>query len=135
MPLEAESTHDECLGIVPGIRNGNVRPLLKKAARPLAASRGRSFDHLSGAYADLGDAARQHKSRNARFESAPFAFGTGKIACILAPHGVRIELVGPAAPPRRKRRAAPPHDFFSSTSARSARAMSATTLCQSPRRG
>jgi catechol 2,3-dioxygenase-like lactoylglutathione lyase family enzyme len=85
-------------GLVPGIRNGDVWLLVKKVDQPLAATKGRSIDHLSWAYADLDDAARQLKGYGVTFESEPFAFGTGKIAFILDPHGVRIELVGPASP-------------------------------------
>lgn len=85
-------------GLIPGIRNGDVWLLVKKVDKPLAATKGRSIDHLSWAYADLDEAAKQLKTYGVKFESEPFAFGTGKIAFVVDPNGVRIELVGPASP-------------------------------------
>lgn len=85
-------------GLIPGIRNGDMWLLVKKVDQPLAATKGRSIDHLSWAYADLDDAAKQLKDYGVKFESEPFAFGSGKIAFVVDPNGVRIELVGPASP-------------------------------------
>ena len=71
--------------------------LAKKVKETPAATKGRSIDHLSWAFADLDEAAKELKAGGVKFESEPFAFGSGKIAFVVDPTGVRIELVGPAS--------------------------------------
>ena len=84
-------------GLIPGIRYGDMWLLVKKVQEPQAATKGRAIDHLSWGYADLDDAATQLEALGVKFEAKPYAFGSGKIAFVLDPNGVRIELVGPAA--------------------------------------
>jgi catechol 2,3-dioxygenase-like lactoylglutathione lyase family enzyme len=83
-------------GIIPGVRYGDVWLLAKKVKETPAATKGRSVDHISWAFADLDESAKELKSQGVKFESEPFAFGSGKIAFVVDPAGVRIELVGPA---------------------------------------
>jgi catechol 2,3-dioxygenase-like lactoylglutathione lyase family enzyme len=83
-------------GLIPGIRYGDVWLLVKKVKEPQAATKGRSIDHISWAFDDLDAAAPELKAQGVNFESEPFAFGTSKIAFVVDPLGVRIELVGPA---------------------------------------
>ncbi|MBI3836856.1 MAG: VOC family protein [Planctomycetia bacterium] len=84
-------------GLIPGVRYGDMWVLAKKVDVARAPTKGRSIDHLGWAFADLDAAAVELKAKGVKFESGPFAFGSGKIAFITAPDGVRIELVGPAA--------------------------------------
>jgi catechol 2,3-dioxygenase-like lactoylglutathione lyase family enzyme len=84
-------------GLIPGIRYGDMWVLAKKVKETPAATKGRSIDHLSWAFADLDEAAKELKAGGVTFESEPFAFGSGKIAFVVDPAGVRIELVGPAS--------------------------------------
>jgi len=83
-------------GILPGIRYGDVWVLVKKVAQPAAPTKGRSIDHISWALPDLDESADELKAKGVEFESKPFVFGTSKIAFVVDPHGVRIELVAPA---------------------------------------
>jgi catechol 2,3-dioxygenase-like lactoylglutathione lyase family enzyme len=83
-------------GILPGVRYGDMWVLVKKVAEPAAATKGRSIDHISWAFADLDEAAVELKAGGVNFESEPFTFGTSRIAFVIDPSGVRIELVGPA---------------------------------------
>ena len=83
-------------GIIPGIRYGDVWLLVKKVSQPAAATKGRAIDHISWALADLDESAAELAAKGVNFESKPFVFGTSKIAFIVDPAGVRIELVAPA---------------------------------------
>ncbi|HTM53483.1 MAG TPA: VOC family protein [Pirellulales bacterium] len=80
-------------GLIPGIRYGKTWLLVKKVEAPLAATKGRSIDHLGWSFADLDAAAVELKARTVHFEAEPFVFGTSKIAFIVDPWGTRIELV------------------------------------------
>ncbi len=84
-------------GLIPGVRYGDVWLLAKKVAKASAPTKGRAVDHLSWAFADLDAAAVELKAKGVKFNSGPYAFGTGKIAFVEDPLGVLIELVGPAA--------------------------------------
>lgn len=84
-------------GLIPGVRYGDVWLLAKKVDQPKAATKGRSIDHISWALPDLDESAQELKAKGVKFESEPFAFGSGRIAFVVDPAGVRIELVAPAA--------------------------------------
>jgi len=85
-------------GVIPGVRYGDVWVLAKKVAEPQAPTKGRSIDHLGWAFDDLDAAADELKATGeVPFESGPYALGNGKIAFVIAPGGVRIELVGPGS--------------------------------------
>ncbi len=84
-------------GLIPGIRYGDVWLLAKQVDIQRAATKGRSVDHISWSFDDLDEAAKQLETQGVNFESKPFAFGSGKIAFVIDPAGVRIELVGPAS--------------------------------------
>ena len=84
-------------GLIPGVRYGDVWLLAKKVNESQAPTKGRSIDHISWALPDLDDTAKELKAKGVKFESEPFAFGTGKIAFVVDPAGVRIELVAPAS--------------------------------------
>jgi catechol 2,3-dioxygenase-like lactoylglutathione lyase family enzyme len=83
-------------GVIPGIRYGDMWVLAKKVKQEPAPTKGRSIDHLGWAFDDLDAAAVDLKAKGVKFQSEPYAIGTGKIAFIEGPGGVRIELVGPA---------------------------------------
>ncbi|MEX0679719.1 MAG: VOC family protein [Pirellulales bacterium] len=83
-------------GIIPGIRYGDVWLLVKKVAQPAAPTKGRAIDHISWSFADLDEAAVELKAKGVKFESDPFTFGTSRVAFVVDPVGVRIELVAPA---------------------------------------
>jgi catechol 2,3-dioxygenase-like lactoylglutathione lyase family enzyme len=89
-------------GLIPGIRYGDMWVLAKKVKETPAATKGRSIDHLSWAFADLEESAKELKAGGVKFESEPFAFGTGMIAFVVDPAGVRIELVGPASKKKKE---------------------------------
>ena len=76
---------------IPAIRYGNVWLLAKKVKEQPEPTKGRAIDHLSWAFEDLDAAASRLKANGVKFD-----FGSGKIAFINSPEGVRIELVGPA---------------------------------------
>jgi catechol 2,3-dioxygenase-like lactoylglutathione lyase family enzyme len=84
-------------GLIPGVRYGDVWVLVKKVEKTPAPTKGRAIDHLSWGFADLDAAAVELKAKGVKFNSGPYAFGTGKIAFVEDPLGVLIELVGPAS--------------------------------------
>lgn len=84
-------------GLIPGIRYGDMWVLAKKVDKERAPTKGRSIDHLSWAFEDLDAAAVELEAKGVKFQTKPYAFGSGKIAFIEGPGGVRIELVGPAS--------------------------------------
>jgi catechol 2,3-dioxygenase-like lactoylglutathione lyase family enzyme len=83
-------------GLIPGIRYGDMWVLAKKVREPAAPTKGRAIDHISWSFANLDEAAVELKAKKVHFESEPFTFGTSRIAFVVDPVGVRIELVGPA---------------------------------------
>ncbi len=82
-------------GLIPGVRYGDVWVLAKKVDQAQAPTKGRSIDHISWALPDLDESAKELKAKGVPFESEPFAFGSGMIAFVVDPAGVRIELVAP----------------------------------------
>lgn len=85
-------------GILLGIRYGDMWVLVKKVRQPQAPTQGRAIDHISWALPDLDETADELRANGVEFESKPFVLGTSKIAFVVDPTGVRIELVAPAKP-------------------------------------
>jgi catechol 2,3-dioxygenase-like lactoylglutathione lyase family enzyme len=85
-------------GEVPGIRYGDVWLLVKKVKDAPAPTKGRAIDHISWGFKDLDAECARLKTDGAKFTMEPTRFGAGKIAFVVDPTGVLIELVGPAKP-------------------------------------
>ncbi len=83
-------------GRVPGIRYGDVWLLVRPVMEAPAPTKGRSIDHISWAFKDLDAEAARLKTEDVKFTMEPTKFGSGKIAFVIDPSGVLIELVGPA---------------------------------------
>ena len=83
-------------GQVPGIRYGDVWLLVKPVKDAPAPTKGRSIDHISWGFSDLDAEAARLKAQGVKFTTEPIRFGSGKIAFVVDPTGVLIELVGPA---------------------------------------
>jgi lactoylglutathione lyase len=83
-------------GQVPGIRYGDVWLLVKPVKDAPAPTKGRSIDHISWGFEDLDAEAARLKAQGVKFTTEPIRFGSGKIAFVVDPTGVLIELVGPA---------------------------------------
>jgi hypothetical protein len=82
-----------------GLRYGSVWLLIDKVneGSTLAATQGRSIDHLGFAFPDL-DAAREMKKKGVAFQTEPRPFTNAagqnmKISFVVGPDDVRIEVV------------------------------------------
>lgn len=84
--------------LLPALRYGDLWLLVQdsKGEEP-PATKDRAIDHLGWAFADLEAAAVELKSKGVEFTLEPMPYRDLKIAFVEGPHGVRIELVQPAA--------------------------------------
>ena len=87
-----------------GLRYGTVWLLVTAAdkGQTLAATQGRSIDHLGFAFPDLDAAAVEMKKKGVTFQAEPRPFTNAagqnmKISFVVGPDGVRIEVVQPKA--------------------------------------
>jgi catechol 2,3-dioxygenase-like lactoylglutathione lyase family enzyme len=87
-----------------GLRYGKVWLLIAKAdaGQTLAATQGRSIDHLGFAFPDLDAAAAEMKKKGVVFQTEPRPFTNAagqnmKISFVVGPDDVRIEVVQPKA--------------------------------------
>lgn len=95
---------DSLKGRLSGLRYGSVWLLVARAdqGQQVAASQGRSIDHLGFAFPDLDAAAVEMKKKGIVFQTEPRAFTNAagqnmKISFVVGPDGVRIEVVQPKA--------------------------------------
>ncbi len=96
---------DRLKGRIDGLRYGSVWLLIDKAdeGSQLAATQGRSIDHLGFAFPDLDAAAAEMKKKGIAFQAEPRPFTNAagqnmKISFVVGPDDVRIEVVQPKAP-------------------------------------
>lgn len=83
-------------GLLDGINYGDKLWLLVSQARvEIAATQGRSIDHLGYNVSNLDEAANKLKQNNVTFTLEPRDYRGIRIAFIEGPDGVRIELVQP----------------------------------------
>ncbi|HZM92052.1 MAG TPA: VOC family protein [Vicinamibacterales bacterium] len=87
-----------------GLRYGKVWLLIARVdeGQKLAATQGRSIDHLGFAFADLDAAAAEIKKKGVAFQTEPRPFTNAagqnmKISFVVGPDDVRIEVVQPKA--------------------------------------
>ena len=89
---------DSYKGMLPALRYGDLWLLVHNSGgEEPSPTQNRAIDHLGWAFADLESAAEELKAKGVRFTLEPRPFRNLKIAFIEGPHGVRIELVQPAA--------------------------------------
>jgi len=95
---------DRLKGRIDGLRYGAVWLLIDKAdeGAHLAATQGRSIDHLGFAFPDLDAAAAEMKKKGVAFQTEPRPFTNAagqnmKISFVVGPDDVRIEVVQPKA--------------------------------------
>jgi lactoylglutathione lyase len=95
---------DRLKGRLDGLRYGTVWLLVERVdeGQTLAATQGRSIDHLGFAFPDLDAAAAEMKKKGVAFQTEPRAFTNAagqnmKISFVVGPDGVRIEVVQPKA--------------------------------------
>ena len=95
---------DRLKGRIDGLRYGAVWLLIDKVneGAMLAATQGRSIDHLGFAFDDLDAAAAEMKKKGVTFQSEPRPFTNAagqnmKISFVVGPDDVRIEVVQPKA--------------------------------------
>ena len=92
-------------GRLDGLRYGTVWLLDRHESiegRQLAATQGRSIDHLGFAFPDLDAAAAEMKKKGVVFQTEPRPFTNAagqnmKISFVVGPDDVRIEVVQPKA--------------------------------------
>ena len=91
-------------GRLNGLRYGSVWLLITpvEKGQKLAATQGRSIDHLGFAFADLDAAAAEIKKKGVTFQTEPRPFTNAagqnmKISFLVGPDDVRIEVVQPKA--------------------------------------
>jgi catechol 2,3-dioxygenase-like lactoylglutathione lyase family enzyme len=91
-------------GRMAGLRYGSVWLLIDKVneGSALAATQGRSIDHLGFAFDDLDAAAAEMKKKGVAFQTEPRPFTNAagqnmKISFVVGPDDVRIEVVQPKA--------------------------------------
>jgi predicted enzyme related to lactoylglutathione lyase len=91
-------------GRVNGLRYGTVWLLIDRVpeGQTLAATQGRSVDHLGFAFPDLDAAAAEMKKKGVAFQTEPRPFTNAagqnmKISFVVGPDDVRIEVVQPKA--------------------------------------
>jgi catechol 2,3-dioxygenase-like lactoylglutathione lyase family enzyme len=91
-------------GRINGLRYGSVWLLIDKVneGAMLAATQGRSIDHLGFAFDDLDAAAAEMKKKGVTFQAEPRPFTNAagqnmKISFVVGPDDVRIEVVQPKA--------------------------------------
>lgn len=82
-------------GALPGLHYGDIWLFVAAATGELAATQGRSFDHLGWKFDDLDAAAQTLRSQGIEFTMEPRDFRNIRIAFVEGPDGVRIELVQP----------------------------------------
>jgi len=97
-------TSDRLKGRIDGLRYGTVWLLIDKVNEglTLAATQGRSIDHLGFAFDDLDAAAIEMKKKGITFQAEPRPFTNAagqnmKISFVVGPDDVRIEVVQPKA--------------------------------------
>lgn len=97
-------TSDRLKGRIDGLRYGSVWLLIDKVneGQALAATQGRSIDHLGFAFPDLDAAAAEMKQKGVAFQTEPRPFTNAagqnmKISFVVGPDDVRIEVVQPKA--------------------------------------
>jgi lactoylglutathione lyase len=95
---------DRLKGRLDGLRYGSVWMLIDKVdeGSTLAATQGRSIDHLGFAFPDLDAAAAEMKKKGVAFQTEPRPFTNAagqnmKISFVVGPDDVRIEVVQPKA--------------------------------------
>ena len=95
---------DRLKGRMDGLRYGSVWLLIDKVneGSTLAATQGRSIDHLGFAFDDLDAAAAEMKKKGVTFQTEPRPFTNAagqnmKISFVVGPDDVRIEVVQPKA--------------------------------------
>ena len=95
---------DRLKGRIDGLRYGSVWMLIDKVdeGSTLAATQGRSIDHLGFAFPDLDAAAAEMKKKGVAFQTEPRPFTNAagqnmKISFVVGPDDVRIEVVQPKA--------------------------------------
>jgi len=84
-------------GVLDGLFYGDIWLLAAKAKGPVAATEGRSMDHLGWNFSNLDEAAVALKSKGVQFSLEPRDYQNLRIAFVDGPDGVRIELVQPPA--------------------------------------
>jgi catechol 2,3-dioxygenase-like lactoylglutathione lyase family enzyme len=91
-------------GSIDGLRYGSVWLLVDRVNEglTLAATQGRSIDHLGFAFPDLDSAAAEMKKKGVTFQAEPRPFTNAagqnmKISFVVGPDDVRIEVVQPKA--------------------------------------
>ena len=82
---------------LPSIRYPNMWLIAQRFPKEKEPTKGRAVDHISWAFDDLDAAAEVLKAKGVKFTLNPVPFGKIRIAFIMAPNGVTIELVQPAA--------------------------------------
>ena len=82
-------------GALPSLNYGDIWLMVSQANGEVAATQGRSFDHLGWKFADLTAAESELKSNGVEFTMDPREFRTIRIAFAQGPDDVRIELVEP----------------------------------------
>ena len=91
-------TRDSYKGLLPALRYGDLWLLVQDSeGEEPPPTKDRAIDHLGWAFADLEAAAADLKAKGVEFTLNPIPFRDLKIAFVEGPHGVRIELVQPAA--------------------------------------
>jgi len=86
-------------GQLDGLFYGDIWLLAAKATAPVAATEGRSIDHLGWNFSNLDEAAVALKHQGVHFSMEPRDYQSLRIAFIDAPDGVRVELVQPPVAP------------------------------------
>jgi catechol 2,3-dioxygenase-like lactoylglutathione lyase family enzyme len=86
-------------GQLDGLFYGDIWLLAAQSKGPVAATKGRSMDHLGWNLDNLDAAAQTLKSQGVHFSMEPRDYHSLRIAFIDGPDGVRIELVQPPVVP------------------------------------
>lgn len=81
---------------LPSIRYPNMWLIAQRVPNEKKPTKGRSVDHIIWSFADLDAAAEILKAKGVKFTMNPMTFGNIRMAFIVAPNGVTVELIQPA---------------------------------------
>ncbi|MBT3531193.1 MAG: VOC family protein [Gammaproteobacteria bacterium] len=84
---------EQFAGVLPGLNYGDIWLIVAQARGEVAATQGRSIDHLGWRYEDLTAGADALKANGVEFTMEPRDFRNIRISFVEGPDGVRIELV------------------------------------------
>lgn len=93
--LGGETTHFKGVPFLPAVRYENMWVIAEKTDTAKAPTKGRALDHLGFGLSDLDGYEEEIKAKGVEFTLAPRNYEGNRIAFLVSPEGINIELVKP----------------------------------------